>query len=63
MLCYTHIVCLGIYNIQENEFLLRRDHSNTATKLSLRVFTLNVMAVGSDKAQTSTHFLKEMQVL
>jgi len=63
MLRYTHISCLGIYNIQDNKFPLRRNHSYTFTKFSLLVFTLDIVAVYSDKYHTSTHFWNETQVL
>ena len=44
-----YIACLGIYNIQENKFPLHRNHPNTITKFSMLVFTLDIVAVYSDK--------------
>jgi hypothetical protein len=49
MLRYKHISYLGIYNIQDKKFLLHRNHSNTVKKFSLLVFTLDIVAVYSDK--------------
>ena len=63
MLRYMYISCLAIYNIQENTFLLHRNHFNTITKFNLLVFTLVIIAVYSDKYQTSTHFWSETQIL